>query len=164
MKKKPKSISKPAVKKDTRALVTALRICLLFPDAGLEERSTSVILTKAGVRNIRHKGYELLPALGALITHFKRGYEARDVVGESDRARKNKAEADAAERKNLREAGELIPVSAVSAYTNPVMIVIRQIICASGMGETEKDDVIRALEERIKAIDWLKVAKESCPQ
>ena len=70
------------------------------------------------------------------------------------------ANAEAAVRRNKREAGELMPtIIAISAH-DAVDIVVRQKICASSMTENEKDEILADIESAIAAIDWKKLAQQ----
>ncbi len=71
------------------------------------------------------------------------------------------ANAEAAVRRNQREAGELIPTREVNTVLDPIGIILRQKICASSMTEYEKDEMLADLEKQISAIDWEKVARNT---
>ncbi len=74
--------------------------------------------------------------------------------------RRAEAEAQAAIRRNLRQDGELIPTAVAIALVDPIMVIIRQKICASSLTDSEKDDMLADLE-RAKELDWGKAAKNA---
>jgi hypothetical protein len=84
------------------------------------------------------------------------------IFGDKQLADAKRAEADAesAIRRNQREAGELIPTSVAVALVEPIMVVVRQKICALPISDAEKDDVLADLFAA-KDLDWAKAAREA---
>lgn len=82
------------------------------------------------------------------------------VYGDKQRADITRAQEDAiaAQRRNARESGELIPTAKAVALVEPIMVLVRQKICASSMTEGEKDEILADLE-RAGEIDWAKACR-----
>lgn len=128
--------------------LSSQRICNRFPAAKLNERTVTSILQRAGVQNIRNKGYEINSATAAIVAFYKAGYESRDVAGESDRARKNRADADKAELNAIKAAGETCLISAAKMFASETRITLRGVIeRANYLTKEQRDKLIKACRE-----------------
>lgn len=87
--------------------LTAQKLCNRFALAKLAERTVTSILQKSGVPHVKGKGYNVILATEALLAFYVAGYARRDVAGESDRARRNRALADLAEMEVAEREGVL---------------------------------------------------------
>jgi len=80
----------------------------LSVDLGVPERTIQRILSESGIQNVPGEGYEEKEAVRAIVTHYRGVAESIDEQAASDRARKNRAEADCAERRSAKEARETV--------------------------------------------------------
>ena len=129
-----------------KILLTSQKLANLYPKAAINERAITSICQKAGVPNVGRKGYEVFPATDAIITHYKKGYEARDAAGESDNARRRKAEADTAELSAMRERGEVIMRDSALAWFADERTEVRRIIERfPGIATAQKNALLNTL-------------------
>lgn len=90
---------------DNKQLRTGNALAGMFPKAKLEPKTVRTIMDlynvsgyKTDAAGVRGIGYELQPALEAIICYFKDEADKRFKTGAEDRARKSKAEANIREK------------------------------------------------------------------
>lgn len=129
--------------------VVTLRFVAMAKQFGvnLEERRVGQILAHAGLSAERGRGFELLPALFALIEYYKRHSERRADASREDVDRKKKMDADAAEVAFLNKSRQLVPLAAAKSFWSDARTELRKVVELAGyLTKEQKAELLKAFQ------------------